>query len=122
MPTPTATQTSAQDLSLADQFASLTGEQVYDSIMSRIEPELVLTNLEELDAPYADETEDERSLRYERYGKAFVKYREAYTAWIQSLSSAVSAYKKAVMRASEDVNKADEDSALESITSQIQIA
>lgn len=118
MPTP-SDQASRQEQSLTDQFASLTGEQIYDSIMSGIEPELVLANLESLDDPYASESAEEHAARYARYGKAFAQYRIKYAAWIDTLKNAADAYRKAFSRASESVNKEDEVTELESLSSQM---
>lgn len=96
-----------------------TGEQVYDSIMCQIEPELLLSNLQNLDAPYLGESEQHRTERYERYGKAFAKYQGHYQAWIKSLKSAVNVYKKAVIKASEKVSASDDSAKLETLSSQI---
>lgn len=101
-------------------FAALpTGEQIYDSLMCQIEPELMLENLPTLDAPYQNESEEQRAARYEGYGKAFALYRERYTLWIKNLRDSVNVYKKAFTRAAEKTNKVVEDTELESLNSQI---
>jgi hypothetical protein len=96
-----------------------TGEQIYDSIMCRIEPELMLANLDKLDLLYQGESAEEHSTRYARYGASFAEYRTQYNAWIQSLRGAVDVYKNAVVKASQAVNKASEDSELAAISSQL---
>lgn len=104
---------------MTDDIVLPTGEHVYDTIMRRIEPELVLSNLDSLDTPYAGETDTDRSRRYKRYAKAFAQYREQYGVWVQSLKNAAQVYKKAVLRATEKVNGVREDSELESLTHQM---
>jgi len=116
---PTPSDQSSEQLSLADQFASLTGEQVYDSIMSGIEPELVLANLESLDEPYGGESEADRATRYERYGKAFSKYIQAYQAFMKNLGETIHVYKRAVLKAAEYVNGSKESELLQGLTDQI---
>jgi len=119
MPT-SSDQASGQEPSLADQFASLTGEQIYDSIMSGIEPELVLANLESLDAPYASESAEEHTARYARYGKAFAQYAQKYALFISSLSNAVHVYKRAVLQAAEHVTGSKESELLQGLSDQME--
>jgi len=49
----------------------LTMEDIYNMLMYDIEPDLMTSSLPELDAIYADETDEEREARADRYAEAF---------------------------------------------------
>lgn len=99
-----------------------TGQEIYDRLMQKIEPELMLKNLKKLDAPYKKETASARKKRYARYAKAFKTYKAQYKAWVAKLNLAIAAYKRAVVKASERVSKAKEDSALADLEAQMKAA
>ncbi len=103
-------------------FAFPSGEEVYDKIMGSIEPELVTKNLKTLDAPYANETEDEKKKRYARYTKAFAKYKVQYKEWMTKLKNAVKVYKKAMIKVAEEQAQHEEDAMLSNLESQISLA
>lgn len=44
---------------------------LYDLVMERVEPELTLGRMGELDRLYANESEEQRQVRAERYARAF---------------------------------------------------
>ncbi len=98
------------------------GQEIYDRLMSKIEPELVLSNLKKLDAPYKKETKAARKKRYARYAKAFKEYRSEYKTWLTKLTVAVQAYKRAVVKASERASKEKEVSALSELEAQMKAA
>ncbi len=104
------------------QFTLPTGQEIYDRIMITIEPELVLSNIKKLDAPYSEETPAKRKARYARYTKAFAAYQKQYKAWIKNLNSAVQVYKRAVVKASEKVSQQKDDSVLADLESQMNAA
>jgi hypothetical protein len=99
-----------------------TGQQIYDRLMSKIEPELVLSNLKKLDAPYKKETKAEHKKRYARYAKAFKTYRTQYKIWLSNVSKAIQIYKRAVVKASEKAVRAKEDAALADLEAQMKSA
>jgi hypothetical protein len=100
-------------------FPLPTGTEIYDEIMQRIDPELVSANLEHLDEPYGDESEDERKKRYERYGKAFTDYQKVYAVWSKNFQNAVKEYRRALVKTAESLSKEDEDAAMQLLESQI---
>lgn len=51
-----------------------TAEELYDTIMQQVEPELMRANLPTLDDPYQGESDVERKKRYERYSEAFAEF------------------------------------------------
>ncbi len=65
------------------------GQEVYDSIMREIEPDLTSDMVETLDAKYAGESEVDKNARMERYKKAFVTYQERYKAFQQKQKSEI---------------------------------
>jgi|CXWL01.1.fsa_nt_gi transketolase len=93
-----------------DDLVFPSGTEVYDSIMSGIDPELLSANIPTLDAAYADETEEEKKARYERYSVSFAKYDEEYAKWESKLNSAVSDYRKTALQSAEaESRSADTD-------------
>lgn len=98
------------------------GTEIYDGIMSRIEPELLSTNLKTLDVPYKKETKDEHATRYKRYSKAFAEYKKRYSMWAQNFKRAIKAYKRAVTKAVERLTKGKEDLALLALEEQMKTA
>jgi len=107
---------------MPEGFRFPTGEEIYDSIMQKIEPELVNANLKALDAPYQGESEAEHKTRYERYSRAFAAYKVEYQKWVTNLRQAVGAYKKAVMKASEGAEKEEEAMLLKNLEDQFETA
>lgn len=101
------------------RFAFPTGAQMYDTLMQKIEPELVSANLKKLDTPYKDESAADRKKRYKRYSKAFATYKKAFKAWATKVHAAIAKYRKALVRAGEASNKKRENTMLQSLESQI---
>ncbi len=99
-----------------------TGQEIYDLLMVKIEPELVFRNLQKLDAPYTKETPAKRKTRYARYKKALKEYQKQYKAWTLKLNNAIKAYKRAVVQASEKNTKKKEDAALADLEEQMNAA
>lgn len=83
------TQTSGLDPAIAALIP--TGNQVYDAIMGKIEPELISANLPGLEAKYAGESLEERQVRMQRYTLAFQEYDRVYGEWITNVQKAVKA-------------------------------
>jgi len=50
---------------------SLTGDEIYDRIMTGIEPELTTEQLPTLSEKYKDETDEQKQARADRYNAAF---------------------------------------------------
>ena len=99
-----------------------TGPQIYDALMSKIEPELMRANLGALDAPYKDEAPEARAARYKRYSKAFIAYKKAFKDWSKQLNKAVKAYKTALFKTVETLSQSKQDAALQALELQLQSA
>ena len=85
------TQTSKNPPVLDPAIAALipNGNKIYDAIMGKIEPELLSSNLPNVEQQYAAETTEERLVRMQRYQKAFADYDAAYDAWLKDVQKAV---------------------------------
>ncbi len=66
-------------------------EEIYNILMSEIEPELMTGMIPMLDDLYIEETPEEKKERGERYARAFILFQERFQdfcgAWKQSLLS-----------------------------------
>lgn len=83
-------------------------EEVYDSIMQNIEPELTTASIPTLEKKYANETEEERAQRTKRYQKAYAEYDKAYAEYERNLDRQVADYKKDAMKTAEKKSRAEE--------------
>jgi hypothetical protein len=97
-----------------------TGQQVYDALMRKIEPELITANLKKLDAPYKNESEADRKARYKRYSKAFQEYKKQFKDWSDNLRNAVKNFRRAVIKAAEKKNRTEEETAMQALEAQMQ--
>ncbi len=85
------------------------GDEVYDGIMSTIEPDLTTSQLPLLAQKYQNETPDEASTRSARYTKAFAEYDRRYAAFTVQLESAVHTYQKIAVASVEEHSKMKEE-------------
>lgn len=95
------------------------GEEVYDRIMSGIEPELTTAMLPTLADKYAQETQAERDARMERYKAAFLKYEEEHKKFLMSQEGQVRSYGRNLMSAVEARAGGADSEKLENIESLI---
>ncbi|MEK7591049.1 MAG: hypothetical protein AAB489_02470 [Patescibacteria group bacterium] len=71
-----------------------TGQELYDSIMGHIEPELTTSALPLLAEHYQNETPEEATARKQRYELAFERYDQAYDGYIQTLHAQADRYRR----------------------------
>jgi len=83
IPMPNPVQTSGTSM----PFSIPSGQEVYDSIMREIEPDLTFDAVMKLETKYANESAADKKARMERYKKAFVTYQERYKAFQQKQQS-----------------------------------
>ncbi|MBM3227241.1 hypothetical protein FJZ27_00010 [Candidatus Peribacteria bacterium] len=98
------TTTSAQ----ATVTARNPGQELYDSIMRGIEPELCSDTIPHLAEKYKDESKEDRAKRVERYNKAYTEFDRAAATHIKQLKTAKKAHKKEAMRSAEIKSQAEE--------------
>ncbi len=95
------------------------GAEVYDSIMKDIEPDLLSTNIETVDAQYAGKSPDEKKARMERYAKAFVEYQKRYEEYNANKQGEVRSFGRNVVQAVESKSADKDDKLLGEIESEI---
>lgn len=81
-------------------------QEIYDSLMKDIEPELLTANIASLKEKYAGESDAERKQRMQRYQRAYKAYDKAYVAYIQNLKTSVNGYRKDALRSVEKRSQA----------------
>lgn len=99
-----------------------TGAEVYDALMAGIEPDLVSTTIPTLDEKYAEETEEQKKSRYERYSAAFAAYDEAYAKWEQEMRGIVKDYRKNALQSAEADSRSADETMLTTLESQFSSA
>ena len=87
---------------------TVTGKEIYNTLMAQIEPDLVEDMLPLLDAKYAKETPRQKAARMARYERAFAEYDKRFTAFMNDLQEEVHEVKRAA-RASAEQEAAAED-------------
>src|SRR3989338_8827539 len=75
-------------------FTIPTGQELFDSIMGHIEPELTSEGLKKLDQMYAHETSAETDERKQRYELAFEQYEQAYQGYMETLHAQADRYRR----------------------------
>jgi len=89
-----------------------TPEGIYNSLMGKIEPELVTTELPTLKEKYKDETEEEKAKRVERYNRAFGEYEKALDAYFVELENKVKEIRKQAFASAEKEDFVEEQAQL----------
>lgn len=84
------------------------GDEVYDGIMSRIEPELISSSLQMLKEKYRNETPEQSKSRWVRYTAAFAEYDKRYAAYAAELERNVHLYQQYALKTTEKASR-DED-------------
>lgn len=88
------------------------GNEVYDMLMAKIEPDLVTTQLPLLDAKYKNETPAEAKSRSERYEKAFAEYDKQMEEYLANLRTQVRVYQSTARASVEHEERAKEEQEL----------
>lgn len=96
------------------------GTTLYDFFMSHIEPDLVSTNLEKLDAPYKGETKAEHDDRYAQYQVACIICEQAMKEFIESAEAETMAVARSMDEAAKKEDKEAGAKTLEKISKKIQ--
>lgn len=96
------------------------GQEIYDTIMAGIDPELTTAGLETLDTKYATETEDEKAARAARYDIAFAEYDKQFQLYNDQWMETLRTYKRTAIASLEKENReSEEKAALDSIESSL---
>jgi len=76
----------------------ISGDALYDSIMAKIEPELLTANLPKIKELTQRETVEQRTARAQRYSQAFAAYDAALKAHTKEWDSAFHRYVSQTMK------------------------
>jgi hypothetical protein len=95
-----------------------TGADVYNGIMSEIEPDLVNDMIPLLDMKYAGETPIQNAARLARYRAAYDEYAVRFAAWAEEMSTLVQKYRKSALKLEEKQSLEKESSVLTSLEDQ----
>lgn len=85
-----------------------TAEELYDTLMRGIEPDLMSAQIPGLKAKYANETPEMQEARMARYTKAYAAYDKALAAYLKELDKQVNAYRKEAFKSGEAKSKVQE--------------
>lgn len=95
------------------------GDELYDMLMEKIEPELTTKVLPLLDSRYKKETPAQAKERAKRYEKAFEAYEKALQEYIADLKRKLHSHQKVAMRSAEKGERQREEKALDTLESDI---
>ncbi len=99
-------------------FATLpAGEQIYDTIMAQIEPDLLTASTVKTDAPEDGEALEAYGARMARYRKAFALYEKCFEAFVTHLRDESRKTKLAARFAAEQQTHDTEEAAAEKLLS-----
>ncbi len=104
---PTASTVRADPQTLASQ--------IYDKIMSSIEPELMIQTIPLLDAKYAGESKEEHELRMNRYATAYKKFEQEFSKCKVALTPQIRAMKHDALKEKERDSRIADEHVLQSI-------
>lgn len=90
--------------------ALLSGDELYDSIMGSIEPDLLISNMPQVVLEMEHDTQEVKTERIERYNRAFAEYDRRLAEHKQDWDKAYNDYKRASMESLTGfLNAADKD-------------
>ena len=95
------------------------GEELYNALMQRILPELMIPEVHELNERYKDESEEERKARGLRYKEAFEEYNKQYKEYIDSKNAEMNAFNRDLGAYIESVYRKDEEKEMSDLESTI---
>lgn len=88
----------------------MSGDELYDSIMGSIEPDLLLSNMPQVVLDMEHDTQEVKTERIERYNRAFAEYDRRLTEHKQEWDASYNQYKRASMESLAGfLNAADKD-------------
>ena len=102
---PNQKSTSYDDLLVKIKKLLPTGKEIYDSLMAKIEPDLVSANISLQTDKYKDEQLDDRKKRIERYKNALNKYDEESKKFFNNLDGEIDKYRVAVEEESKNLDE-----------------
>ncbi|MDD5751166.1 MAG: hypothetical protein PHS73_01440 [Candidatus Peribacteraceae bacterium] len=89
--------------------------ELYNSIMSKIEPDLTTDQIPLIDEKYKHETEEQKAARLDRYNKAFATYDKTAADYFKNLHEQVTVYRKQALKEAETESLGQEQEKLSQI-------
>lgn len=86
-----------------------TGDQLYNTLMARIEPDLTTDQLPLLDEKYKNETPEQAQARASRYEKAFAEYDRQLREYLTELEAKVRQYQASARKSLEHEDRQKEE-------------
>ena len=87
-------------------------QELYNALMSKIEPELCTDQIPLLTEKYKDEAQEQRTARIKRYNAAFEAYDKALDVYMTSLRRKVDVYRKQALGEAEKNSRSEEQNKL----------
>lgn len=110
-------------MSIADEELTIpTGDELYNLLMSAIEPDLTTDQLPLLDEKYKSETPEQAKARADRYEKAFAEYDKQLDAYLAKLEAKVHQYQSAARKSVEKEERVKEEKELSGLEDAIKAA
>ena len=100
---------------MPDDLAIPTGDQLYNMLMSKIEPDLTTDQLPLLDEKYKNETPEQAQVRAQRYEKAFAEYDKQLAAYLATLEAKVHQYQSTARKSLEHEERVKEEQELNTL-------
>lgn len=97
----------------------LSPQELYDSLMSAIEPELTTSQLPLLDQKYKDETPEEADARAKRYDKAYEEYDKKFLEYSLEMQKNLRVYQRQSSASFERMDRTEEENQITALESQI---
>jgi len=95
------------------------GDELYDMLMQKIEPELTTAQLPILKEKYKNENAQEARSRAKRYSKAFQEYYEQLEAYRQEWTIDLKAHRREAMASIEEDDHIQEEDKLDDLEASI---
>ena len=101
--------------SLNDGENQQLAEQLYNTLMAEIEPDLLLNSIGTLDAKYAGESPEEHTARMKRYEAAYKKFDESFDKFMSEVHEEVRVSKRTALKEQEAADRQSDQPALASL-------
>ena len=93
----------------------LTGDEIYDSLMQTIEPELLIAVMPTLEEKYKHETPEQAKERAARYEKAFKEYDRKFGEYKENWIGQWNLYRHHVLHGAEKKSRTKESGGLRAL-------
>ncbi len=99
--------------------SGLRENDLYNSIMREIEPDLTTDRIPLLKEKYKDEKPEDRKARAERYNVAFAEYQKRMASWTQGMTENIQAFQRKALSSTEEQSRVEEKKEMDDLESAI---